>query len=293
MKERKINKKLIGVTMLIILSTIGMANANIQDVPKGFQRLSDVEIFNGTDLLSEYTVQNTLIPIGFFDELEKNLNVSKILEMKKREHNNNFNNNFSKIEKEKRTPYNADTNNSDIGPLSSGIKFAGTIYHIWNYSVSDGAALGLLVPDLDGDRLNDTLIVIYRYNVDTGIYSYTLLAKKGADGRILWQDTVSGKSTMLGFNILGDVNGDKIPDILLEIRTYDTISKKYNILLKAKDGRYGKTLWTSSINKIMWASGYSAGDLNGNGLDDIIVNMYNHDVNTQIGSYTIKAKKRK
>lgn len=56
-----------------------------EDIPKGFQRLSDVSLFDSTNLIPRHIVENAIVPEGFYNSLESKINISNISLSIKRE----------------------------------------------------------------------------------------------------------------------------------------------------------------------------------------------------------------
>ena len=69
--------------------------------------------------------------------------------------------------------------------------------HLWEESVNASGEnncdiSAVLVRDLDGDGLNDTVIIESVYDEWRGTETKKAIAKKGNDGTLLWEESVSG-----------------------------------------------------------------------------------------------------
>ncbi|MBM4463919.1 MAG: VCBS repeat-containing protein, partial [Chloroflexi bacterium] len=125
-----------------------------------------------------------------------------------------------------------------------------------------------LVADLDGDGLPDVLVYI-----ETGPWdnrTETVIAKRGSDGTHLWEESVSGYEASIGAEVVGDLDGDGLPDVL--VNSWVGPSDDPTDTVIAKKGNTGYHLWEESI------TGYSAyidaevvADLDGDGLPDVVV----------------------
>ncbi len=254
-------KKYIMLTIVISL-IIPIVEANINNGDKDgidtehFQRLIDVKLFNITELLPEYIVQTALIPKGFFDPLEKKLNISE-LPKRKELINLNSKSNFK--------------DNQTISNTFNGkyITFTGNVSKIWNKSIND-YVVPTIVPDVDGDSLGDIITTKYAYDANIGIYYYTFEARKGSNGNILWTKFIGGKIKFTYMITAGDLNDDGSGDILWQIVEYNANTGKYDSWLNGINGKDGTIIWQRYFPSI-WITPYPSRDLNGFG-PDILIN---------------------
>lgn len=302
--------KKIGITFLFIVLLVGIGNAEQikgkvmvygTEENRNFQRLSDVYLFNNTEIIPKDIVDNILIPKGFYDSLEKNISADeiqknqwkkqRISEILKPESNH-----IGDI-KDIRDIKNIKNDINDIGindinvniNSDNDIIFSGNYVPIWNISVK-GAIFDYVqvVPDLNGDSLKDMLATIYRYDLNTGLYYYTVQARKGKDKTLLWQDTISGKNIWAYGYPAGDVNGDGLYDILVNSLRYDPIKNTYYQQIKIKNGKNGTTLWQELYTlKNSYLLLKPVKDLNGDKSNDLLISTINYSAHTGL----LKAKK--
>jgi predicted lipoprotein with Yx(FWY)xxD motif len=128
-----------------------------------------------------------------------------------------------------------------------------------------------LVDDLDGDGLPDVLV---RTSVGpSDNQTYTAIAKKGSDGSHLWEESISGNNAYIDAEVVGDLDGDSLPDVLVRTSVGPSDNQTYTVI--AKKGSDGSHLWeesTSGNNAHIEAQ--VVGDLDGDGLPDVLVNSY-------------------
>jgi len=88
-----------------------------------------------------------------------------------------------------------------------------------------------------------------------------------------------------------DLNGDGVNDFLLLITQADPTGKM-KCTVKAKDGSTGRTMWYQ-YTKEDWCYVHVclAGDLDGDTLDDVLVNLHRHNWTTGASVHVLKAKK--
>ncbi len=260
------------------------------NISQGFQRLNDVYMINDTNMIPRYILEHAFIPKGFFDKLEKDINISNIKKTKrtisnvpkKSFPNNNINTNIP-------TNILATQNQQDI-------TFTGNFRQLWGYSAgNNNLTYGQVVEDLDGDGLDDILITTDGY--ESGIYYYTVQAKKGKDGNILWQKIISGTNTWLYVHPAGDLNGDGLNDVYMTIA--DNSQSPYISSIQVMNGNNGDILWQENANGLLevlslredWdypLTEYPVGDLDGDGINDVLLNIWGGGVTS---GNTLKAKK--
>jgi FG-GAP-like repeat len=173
------------------------------------------------------------------------------------------------------------------------ITFTGNFRQLWNYSAGNSnITYGQVVEDLDGDGLDDILIATY--GIESGIYYYTVQAKKGKDGNILWQKSISGTNTWIYVHPAGDLNGDGLNDVYMTIT--DNSQSPYISTVQVMKGNNGGILWQENANGQInvlslgeyWdfsLTEYPVGDLDGDGINDVLL-----QISDTYGD-TLKAKK--
>ena len=128
-----------------------------------------------------------------------------------------------------------------------------------------------LVDDLDGDGLPDVLV---RTSVGpSDNQTYTVIAKKGSDGTHLWEESVTGYYAYIEAQVVGDLDGDSLPDVL--VRSWVGPSDNQTQTVIAKKGSDGSHLWEEPISgDNAYIEAQVVGDLDGDGLPDVLVYSY-------------------
>ena len=141
---------------------------------------------------------------------------------------------------------------------------------LWQEStVSDEVVVSAdLVDDLDGDGLPDVLV---RTSVGpSDNQTQTVIAKKGSDGTHLWEESVSGEEANMMAEVVGDLDGDGLPDLL--VHSYAGPYDNQTATVIAKTGNNGTHLWKESITGYgAYIDAYVVGDLDGDDLPDVLV----------------------
>ncbi|MEA1944885.1 MAG: hypothetical protein U9N07_06095, partial [Euryarchaeota archaeon] len=105
-----------------------------------------------------------------------------------------------------------------------------------------------ITEDMDCDDNPDVLVHVRRYDPDTGIYTYTVIAKKGSDGTHLWEESVSGEYAYMYAYPVPDLDCDDKADVLVSIYEYDPDTDTYTYTVIAKRGKDGTHLWEESVS---------------------------------------------
>jgi len=165
--------------------------------------------------------------------------------------------------------------------------------------------------DIDGDGLVDVMT-----EETSPDFTTTFNAYRGSDGTPLWSHTLPGFSFAV---VVGDVDGDGVSDLLSESylggsneSTSTSWRDETDYITAMRSGRTGNAIWSqrdtssysysretknglvtstvttkSSRNDIVVAPSW-AGDVNGDGLGDIVINRYDiADVSTQSHTLTV------
>jgi len=151
---------------------------------------------------------------------------------------------------------------------------------LWKESEDVDSTWAWIAGDLDGDGSDDVLVNMYEYDDITGATTSTLIAKSGIDGTHLWKESVSVSNGWCEIWAMpaGDLDGDGSDDVLVQIYKSDYATDSNTEKVIAKRGSDGTHLWEESIITTspdyggIWAM--PAGDLNGDGADDVIVQLY-------------------
>ena len=168
----------------------------------------------------------------------------------------------------------------------------------WGEDAGDGSGISVAgAGDVNGDGYDDILIGAFRSNIGSPDSGRTYLILGKASGWTMDTDlsasnvSFSGEGTTdySGFSVagVGDVNGDGFDDILIGAPNNDDgggqAGQTYLIFGKASGWTGNRGL--SASNASFWGeeggdeSGYSvagAGDVNGDGFDDILIGAYDH-----------------
>jgi len=126
--------------------------------------------------------------------------------------------------------------------------------HLWEESVSGKNAYlyADLVPDLDCDGKPDFLV--HQRTCRDDICTYTVIAKRGKDGKHLWEESVSGTYAYMDAIPIKDMDCDDKPDILVYQQRYDPETERYHYKIIAKKGKDGThLLWGESDEYIQVA----------------------------------------
>lgn len=121
---------------------------------------------------------------------------------------------------------------------------------IWELELDNSPMFAFLVPDFNGDRIDDLAVVL-----EDG----TVHGVDGRRGRIVWENEVSG-SIRSAFALLGDTNGDGSTDIGFQT---------YNSGITVLNGSNGIRLWNNRAHPELQKA-IATNDVNGNGSPDIL-----------------------
>jgi hypothetical protein len=172
--------------------------------------------------------------------------------------------------------------------------------HLWEQAVS-AKGIGncsILIDrfvDLDGDNLDDAFVIETERNASTGVEETKLIAKRGYDGTHLWNQTVNGSECGIAAEWVLNLDEDALDEVIVYERSYDAATDIELKKVIAKEGNTGTHLWEHTVT----ASGYqncSIGlewitDLDGDGLDDVIVRIRKYNASDDTESITIRATK--
>ena len=167
--------------------------------------------------------------------------------------------------------------------------------HLWEESLVAAYMGASPMGDLDSDGLNDVMVWQLELDAPANTMTAKVIAKKGTDGTHLWEESVSGIQCSLWPFIAGDLDGDGVNDVVVQQSEYDPATSISTMRMIAKKGTDGTHLWEETISADGWLScemwALGAGDLDGDGLDDVIVWQYRYNAPTDTGMAKVIANK--
>ena len=138
------------------------------------------------------------------------------------------------------------------------------------------------VGDLDGDGLDD--VIITKEKKELTEKAERIIAKKGSDGTFFWEETVNASGSgycNIDAYCAGDLDGDGLNDVIVTKSQSDWVAGTDREEILVKKGKEGTLLWNMSLSGITCDIGvYCAGDLDGDGLDDVILSEWQQGADT-------------
>ena len=139
------------IVMIMTTATLANATEDIKSniITERFQRLSDLPLFNNTDLIPRYIVDNALVPDRFYSSIEKKININQIIANNK--------NKYNIPDKINRIGPNILPN--QYSPTTDNIIFSSNASIIWKRYITGGLSYSQVVDDLNGESLKDILVI--------------------------------------------------------------------------------------------------------------------------------------
>jgi hypothetical protein len=140
------------------------------------------------------------------------------------------------------------------------------------------------VDDLDGDSKRDVIVILRSYDSTTDECTASVDVRRGYDGNIIWSQSITGDgqyNAYLGAYSCDDLDGDGKDDVIIESESYDSTTDDYTASVDVRRGYDGNIIWSQSITgkrAYLWTS--SCDDLDGDGKDDVIMNLRSYDSTT-------------
>ncbi|MCK4736388.1 MAG: VCBS repeat-containing protein, partial [Methanophagales archaeon] len=169
--------------------------------------------------------------------------------------------------------------------------------HLWEESVNATGndicnIFAVYAGDLDGDGLDDVIVNEIKRNETTFMPMASVIAKKGNTGAHMWEESVTGIAPAIYALPVGDLDGDGLNDVIVSEINYNETTFMPIASVIAKKGKTGAHMWEVAVTgAFIYAS--PAGDLDGDGLNDVIVNENKHDQSTDTTTARVLAKKGK
>ena len=166
--------------------------------------------------------------------------------------------------------------------------------HLWEQSVSgtEFSIVLYVLDDLDGDGLGDFIFQDWMHDSVTNTETAEIIAKRGYDGTLLWEQTISGEACDMYVDWIAELDGDGLDDVIVNAWKYDYWTGTEAAKVTAKRGYDGTLLWEQTTSG--WACEMYVDwilDLDGDGLDDVIVNAWKYDIWTGAEAAKVTAKR--
>lgn len=153
----------------------------------------------------------------------------------------------------------------------------------------DFLAIGAALGDVDGDGHDDALIASPGWGPLGNGKHGLVQAISGQTGAELWSVSGPSQSADMGRSMAGagDLDGDGVPDALLGVPELDDFEPGH---VQARSGADGALLFEfeDGFNGDSFGAAVAAGDVNGDGVDDLIVGAPSHS-RVQVWSATCGA----
>jgi hypothetical protein len=166
---------------------------------------------------------------------------------------------------------------------SATTSFTGNITKLWNKTYATGDYIDASpIPDLSGDNLDDAFTIVHYPD-----NHYVLQVIKGNNGAVLWSKAIPPGARIF-FNIVPDLDLDGNEDVLL---TLSTSNYPVTYTVYAVKGNTGAVLWQDVTTNAQSVYAGVYGDLNGDGIQDVIIQKNIMDPVTYRSTFQAVAKK--
>jgi hypothetical protein len=138
-----------------------------------------------------------------------------------------------------------------------------------------------LAGDLNGDGGGDLLAYSVQ-NFDT-YWTAKIFAVRGSNGNTLWSKTASNKNCVWLYpaDPAGDLNNDGKDDVMMQHERWNPSPEDYTTTIYTLHGNSGSVIWSdASTAPDSWMNAYPAGDLNGDGKDDVLLYPWKYNPST-------------
>jgi predicted secreted protein len=169
--------------------------------------------------------------------------------------------------------------------------------HLWEqpiYATGRATCITFVrwITDLDGDGLDDVILFEQLVNESTDSESSKMIAKQGFDGTHLWEQSANGTESDIWTDLADDLDGDNLTDVIVREWSYNESTDLETIKVIAKKGINGTPLWEQSLNETECDAGIRfTSDLDGDGVDDVLVDEWSYNESLDLDTTKLIAKK--
>jgi hypothetical protein len=156
---------------------------------------------------------------------------------------------------------------------------------LWSYVNEERDFMVFIVDvldDINGDGIKEILLSDYNTVLSDSNTETKMLVISGKDGSTIWSKIYP---TRINVDGLDDVNGDGIGDAIISWDEYDPMHNPINITIELLSGANGEKIWSEKLSydgRYLEAVHGVFRDLNGDGIEDILVEAGNWEQNADI-----------